>query len=256
MKIMKSYQLSVIGYRQELRDLRFMIAFTLIELLVVVAIIAVLVALLLPALNRAREQARDVMCGSNLRQIGIGLYTYSDENNGWFPVVQGGDSNRNGDWRDEIPRDNPYIMGVVPAVPDGGVWGLGCLFLERMSAEPVRATDPDLWYCPASGVYGKTAAESMWGSACWQYKIPGNRLGYVTAYHLLSFYTPEARERNTDAPGMALVIDGWFTVIGYPVHNGRGANVLYLDGSVDWIEAGLIKGKPLGWGWSYSYLDR
>ncbi len=230
-------------------------SFTLIELLVVVAIIAVLVAILLPALSRAREQAKDIMCSSNLRQIGIGLYMYSDENNGWFSVVQGGDANRDGVWN-ELPNDNPYIMGVVPDVPDGGVWGLGCLFLDKDSPDPVRPTNPDMWYCPASKVYGKTAADSMWGTRCWQYPIPGNRVGYITAYHLLSFYTPEKRERNTDPPGNALVIDGWFTAIGFPVHNGRGANILYIDGSVDWIEAELIKGKPLYWGYSYSYLDK
>lgn len=47
-------------------------AFTLIELLVVISIIALLIALLLPALSKAREGARDVKCGSNLRQLMIG----------------------------------------------------------------------------------------------------------------------------------------------------------------------------------------
>ncbi len=56
-------------------------AFTLIELLVVISIIAMLLAVLMPALGKAREQARAVICASNIKGqvLGLNMYTYEHE---------------------------------------------------------------------------------------------------------------------------------------------------------------------------------
>ena len=59
--------------------------FTLIELLVVIAIIAILAAMLLPALAKARAKARRASCMSNVKQMGLGLMMFADENDGLLP---------------------------------------------------------------------------------------------------------------------------------------------------------------------------
>lgn len=79
-------------------------AFTLIELLVVIAIITLLAAILFPVFARARENARRTSCTSNMKQMGLGLQMYVQDNDGRYPMSSGA-----GKWADYI---YPYVKST------------------------------------------------------------------------------------------------------------------------------------------------
>src|SRR5512134_1691111 len=80
------------GCRNQLSSRSRKTGFTLIELLVVIAIIAILAAMLLPALNKAKQKSRSVVCFNHLKQLGLAAILYAGDYRDFWPLNNSGDS--------------------------------------------------------------------------------------------------------------------------------------------------------------------
>jgi prepilin-type N-terminal cleavage/methylation domain-containing protein len=110
-------------------------AFTLVELLVVIGIIALLIGILLPSLNKAREQARRVVCLSNMHQLAVTTAVYSTNNKGHYPV--GVVDLANGCVNEEYITNELYLYsGAPPILTSAGLWN--------------NAPLAKMWTCPSS----------------------------------------------------------------------------------------------------------
>lgn len=96
--------------------------FPLLELLVVIGIVALLIAIVVPALSSVRESGRRVICGSNLRQLGLAMALYLNDNRGSFPYLAAGDPD-NVSSMDWVVWRQSEINAPAPAVnlASGGI---------------------------------------------------------------------------------------------------------------------------------------
>lgn len=91
-------------------------AFTLVELLVVLVVIGILLGLLLPAVSKAKEAGRATVCLSNLRQIGIALQLYVQDNNNLLPVMRDKSFDTNAPLTNALPSPDFVMSNYLGAV--------------------------------------------------------------------------------------------------------------------------------------------
>jgi prepilin-type N-terminal cleavage/methylation domain-containing protein len=121
--------------------------FTLIELLVVIGVISVLMSVLMPALNKAKEQAKTVVCRANLKSLSISWVAYAADNG---EMIVGSDDRGEGygDWVDRpIEPDGSYSAMIEDVSLDDQIRGIeaGLLFPYSDNAE--------VYHCPSDRRY-------------------------------------------------------------------------------------------------------
>lgn len=115
--------------------------FTLIELLVVIAIIAILAAILFPVFAQAREKARQTMCTSNMRNIGMAFLMYATDYDGKFPTPGGQRLINPATGQCEFPQ-NGWVQSAGTGLGQdvGGIWP----YVRQRSNNP----GSNVWSCP------------------------------------------------------------------------------------------------------------
>ncbi|MFW6039095.1 MAG: DUF1559 domain-containing protein [bacterium] len=180
--------------------------FTLVELLVVISVIALLIALLLPALSRAREAARSTACLSNLRQIGLGLAMYHDENELYYPDGRGTDLFS---WGGEEPTWARVIAHQLDVPYDTDQLGNTVSQYDYQEGVPNHADkDNHIFQCPTETTTfrnkngGNNATSYAHNSGVNGGTLPltgesfgGYGMGYSDAY--LNHGTPTIREKGS-----------------------------------------------------------
>jgi len=247
--------------------------FTLVELLVVIGIIALLISILLPSLNRAREQANRIKCASNLKQIGLSIQIYANENKGAFPrtyfdaiaapALSGDNNGSDADGSfppiTGAPISNNTAASFFLILKTGDITSE--VFICPSSQGERGYQGIDINGTGASAGYANwptgAAGSSFATNLSYSYTCPfpssaaraaGFKLNYTLSsdFAIAADMNPGVSNNGTNVDNVMVASNATRQNIvnaNSNNHNGDGQNVLYADGHVDW-SATPFAGSP------------
>jgi prepilin-type N-terminal cleavage/methylation domain-containing protein len=197
-------------------------AFTLVELLVVIAIIGVLASLLLPALARTKDQGRNTVCVSQLRQLGIATRVYAGDNNNIMPAAE------------LLPTSPINPTNPLPRICDvlgpdvgksGGATNSSLVFKCPADTEERFATEGSSyeWNTDLNGHrLDETTSETLKFAFAWAGPIGGGPTGPVQSTNgtIQLMFPPSTTPLFTDYDDF------------HPRSAGSGKNVVFMDDHV------------------------
>lgn len=198
--------------------------FSLIDVLVSISVIALLIAIMLPSISMVRESARRVICSSDMRQIGLGMNLYAEDNKDTLPSSV---------FIEEVGQTAypiyPQLMDTLRTSEDEydprqtwGQWdGLGLLFFKGY------VSAPGVYYCPSHT--GSHTAEQYDGS--WDLKGTTE----IVANYQYRGVGPEGQRKLFSLNTLdALVTDSLRSI--EDLNHDNGLNVLAAGLSVKWFD--------------------
>jgi prepilin-type N-terminal cleavage/methylation domain-containing protein/prepilin-type processing-associated H-X9-DG protein len=203
--------------------------FTLIELLVVIAIIGILASLLLPALNKARNQAKQILCINNMKQIDLSLLTYINSYDDYLPPLYASIGN----WAD----------ATIPFVLAANGLGSSSDWKDYSPNYNSNHLMPDVrvFYCPSVNNGNATQGSSDYGDYGFNYKHVFFAANYTQ--RISAFSNPDSILGGVDAYNTNDSKSSWYAhcnspsaawtytaTAQYDVRHNNGANGFYLDG--------------------------